>query len=137
MLNRNLNGYQKAHRWIYKNHGKATYCTNNSIHRTKRFEWANISKNYLFDIKDWKQLCVSCHRKYDYTEEQRIKNSIRSKGNHYRRRSIIQMTKFGEIIKKFDSIAIASNKTGIAHKAIGNCLKGRSRSSGGWGWLYE
>ncbi len=31
----------------------------------KRYEWANKSRKYKQDIKDWIQLCNSCHRIYD------------------------------------------------------------------------
>lgn len=69
--------YQAKHIWLYKNFGKATRCENKAcVYPRKnlfgqiltiptRFEWANISGKYIRDINDWKQLCASCHRKYD------------------------------------------------------------------------
>lgn len=39
-------------------------------------------------------------------------------------------------IKAFDSIRDAAAYYGISHTAIGNCLKGRSKSSGGFKWSY-
>ena len=37
-----------------------------------RFEWANISGEYKRDLNDWMNLCVSCHKKYDYTGQKAI-----------------------------------------------------------------
>jgi len=60
--------YEAIHRWVWKYYGKAhkcegIECTNkNPAH----YEWANISGEYKKDIKDWKQLCPSCHKKFDY-----------------------------------------------------------------------
>jgi len=33
--------------------------------KPKRYEWANISKRYIRDVKDFVQLCPSCHRQWD------------------------------------------------------------------------
>ena len=57
--------YTSVHNWLYKYHGKAFICFNNSEH-SGPFEWANISGNYKRDVYDYKQLCISCHRKEDY-----------------------------------------------------------------------
>lgn len=60
-------GYVAKHMWIYKNFGKASQCENLfcSFKNPKRFEWANISKQYKRERDDYKQLCPSCHRKWD------------------------------------------------------------------------
>jgi hypothetical protein len=58
-------GYHGKHKWIKKLFGKATHCENNPNHKTKRYEWANITGKYTRNKKDYKQLCVSCYRKFD------------------------------------------------------------------------
>lgn len=70
-------GYKALHDWISKNYGKVGKCENPvckypkmSTHNKilffpKKFEWASISRKPKRDIKDWVQLCVSCHRRYD------------------------------------------------------------------------
>ena len=65
--------YEAKHQWLRRIYGKATHCENKKCtsKNPKRFEWANISKKYFRRRNDWKQLCASCHRKYDFTEEQR------------------------------------------------------------------
>ena len=62
----NLN-YNNIHHWIRYNYGKATKCQNKYCPKNliKRFEWASISKEYKKDIKDYIQLCTSCHRSWD------------------------------------------------------------------------
>ena len=51
--------HHRVRRWI----GKPTKC----IHcgSTKDVQWANKSRKYKIDIKDYIQLCRLCHRKYD------------------------------------------------------------------------
>lgn len=57
--------YEAKHIWIVKHYGNANHCENNSLHKSKRFEWANISGEYKREISDYKQLCTRCHRKMD------------------------------------------------------------------------
>lgn len=58
-------GYIAVHMWIYEHFGKAKVCEQCKTKTAKRYEWANISKTYRRDILDWKQLCKSCHCKFD------------------------------------------------------------------------
>lgn len=60
-------GYVAKHMWIIKYYGKAHKCENPDCksRNAKRFEWANISGNYLRDVSDYKMMCPSCHRKMD------------------------------------------------------------------------
>lgn len=58
-------GYVAKHMWILKHHGKAEKCELDSTHTAKRYEWANISGEYLRDKSDYMSLCPSCHRKMD------------------------------------------------------------------------
>jgi len=59
--------YAPIHDWVRRNYGKASKCENKKCGHPnpKRFEWANISGKYKKDISDFKQLCVSCHRRMD------------------------------------------------------------------------
>jgi len=72
-------GYHALHSWIIREFGKATKCENKDcvyprknnanswVRGARRYEWANISGEYKRDMKDFIQLCPSCHRKYDAT----------------------------------------------------------------------
>ena len=57
--------YAAKHMWIHKHYGKASYCENDSSHRSSRFEWANISGTYQRERSDYKQLCRKCHIEMD------------------------------------------------------------------------
>lgn len=61
--------YQNIHAWIRRHYGTATKCSFDPTHKTKRFDWANISGEYKKDISDYIQLCRSCHKKMDFKEE--------------------------------------------------------------------
>lgn len=50
---------------------------------------------------------------------------------------INQLNKNGEIIRKYQSLAEAARISGVLKTAIGNCLRGRSKSSGGYLWEFN
>lgn len=66
--------YQAKHMWLYRHYGKASYCENDPSHKSKRFQWANLSGKYLRDRKDYKSLCCSCHKKMDLANGAKRKN---------------------------------------------------------------
>ncbi len=54
------------HMYIYKTYGLATKCDLCGDKKATSYEWSNISRTYKRDMSDWRQLCISCHRKYDH-----------------------------------------------------------------------
>ena len=56
-------GYRSLHRWVERKLGKAAECINDLTHKSTRYHWANISKEYKRDLADWVQLCPSCNCK--------------------------------------------------------------------------
>ena len=64
--------YNNCHAYINRHYGKANKCENSEcdFENPKRFEWALLKdKEYSKNIEDYIQLCPSCHRKYDFTDE--------------------------------------------------------------------
>lgn len=57
--------YEGLHGWIRHVKGKPNSCENNSSHKSKHFEWANVARIYDRDPQHYKSLCLSCHRKFD------------------------------------------------------------------------
>lgn len=62
--------YKTLHNWIRRHLGKANHCEDCGLDKIPKgrktyFQWANISKKYKRDLKDFKQLCVKCHKIYD------------------------------------------------------------------------
>lgn len=125
--------YRQIHYWIAKTAGKASYCSNDKTHISKRYHWANISGKYTRDINDYKPLCPSCHGKMDFTEGRREK----LKGNHNRRRAVIQKSRDGVYIRTFVSIKEAAETTNILKSTIINVLNGRGKTAGGYLWEYH
>lgn len=144
--NENRNEYNLIHLWIRNNYGKATHCENpecKSIN-PKRFEWALIKGCiYERDIKHFKRLCPSCHRKYDYTEEMRnrrseimkealssgmIKNPNNSKGKfkgeHSSAKKLIDTST--NII--YNSVTEACEAFGIKGSTLSMMLTGQNRN---------
>ncbi len=61
-------GYYGVHDWITKHYGQPKKCEKCGLNdENRKYHWANISLNYLRNRTDWKRLCVSCHRLYDYS----------------------------------------------------------------------
>jgi hypothetical protein len=133
-INKRIKGYSRLHRWVRKLKGNPTYCSFNKNHTAKRFEYANISKEYKKDISDYISLCPSCHRKYDWTKEQSIKIALSKKGKVGYHTYIKQFSKNGEFIKKWFSLAEASRNLGISRTGISNVLRGDTKTSGGFIW---
>jgi hypothetical protein len=73
--------YDDLHRKLRRENGNAKHCSFCSGVGAKRFEWALLKgKKYSRDIKNYIPLCPSCHRLYDYKEEQGINHSKKMKG---------------------------------------------------------
>lgn len=127
--------YEYAHKLVRVNYGKASRCTSQTCDGIpRRFEWANISHEYKLDIIDWRQLCRSCHAKFDITEDTIKKNRAAAMGNTFRRKTIIQKDLEGNVIKYFPSSYAAELELGILHTAIANNMSGRAKTAGGFVW---
>jgi hypothetical protein len=68
------------HKWLKRYYGRATHCENVTCPgKSKTFDWALIrGKDYKRLRSVFKQLCRSCHVKYDMTPERRKKISENS-----------------------------------------------------------
>jgi hypothetical protein len=131
-------GYQYPHHWMYRNYGKASKCELENTSCTKkssRYHWSNISGEYKKERADWQELCASCHMKFDYTDHQRKVTSTLKKGNNYAKRlPVTAIKKNGEVVGHYQSIADASRELGILITSISNCVRGYSKSAGGYIW---
>lgn len=58
-------GYKAKHMWIAAHYGRASECEDCGTTTVSRYEWANISGDYHRERSDYKQLCPSCHRRFD------------------------------------------------------------------------
>ena len=68
--------YNAIHLWMRNVYGATIQCEDCGKKRSDgMIHWANKSGKYLRDRTDWKQLCVSCHKKMDKSWLKRIRNS--------------------------------------------------------------
>lgn len=57
-------GYSGLHKWVRRQLGSPKRCEHCHTLRGK-LEWANISREYKRETRDWFSLCTKCHRAYD------------------------------------------------------------------------
>lgn len=63
--------YFSKHSWMRNNYGNPPFCQECGKKGEKNkgvwnLHWANISGEFRRDIKNWRGLCVRCHKKYDF-----------------------------------------------------------------------
>jgi len=81
-----IKNYSGIHLWLFKNYGKANQCQASLLGLvckgvSKKFEWAKLKgKKYKYKRENFIQLCISCHKNYDYTLEWRKNLSNTHKG---------------------------------------------------------
>lgn len=127
--------YFRIHAWLIYWHGRADKCENVKCQyvKPKRFEWALIhGKKYERDRDSFMMLCCSCHRKYDFTEEQRSRMSKAKKGKPAKNKRAVILNG----VKAFDSITEASLKTGLSTATIHNNINGLSKKTKLGEWKY-
>lgn len=59
-------GYTGLHMWVRKNLGAPKKCSNCGTTKARKYEWACIKHQYSRDLNNWRRLCTTCHRNYDY-----------------------------------------------------------------------
>lgn len=69
--------YTTLHAHVRKLYGTPSECEHCGTTDSKKFEWANISRQYTtLDRSDWARLCCQCHRRYDRGTKNRIELSL-------------------------------------------------------------
>ncbi len=73
--------YDRIHDWLRHTYGKATTCEFCHQNDKKKYEYA-LKQGLEHDFKreNYLQLCTSCHRRYDWTDEKSKAISIRNSG---------------------------------------------------------
>jgi DNA replicative helicase MCM subunit Mcm2 (Cdc46/Mcm family) len=123
--------YLKLHKWLRATLGKANYCSNDSSHQAKMYDWANISGEYKKDERDYKSLCRSCHIRFDGLNELTRKRSL---GNKYHNKVIKQYDMNGNLIKEWESSMAVERALNITTRCISNVLAGRAKTAGRFRW---
>jgi len=151
----NANEYFRIHNWLNYHYGKADKCENDNCISVnpKRFERALIKgRKHERKKENYIMLCSSCHRRYDYTDEQRKKQSEARRGKLYsdeyrlaiskgligvNNKAVIKLDKNENMIKEYESVSIAAKNNDILQTSISNVLTNRSKTAGGFKWVYK
>lgn len=132
--------YLAIHAWIRYKFGSANMCESDSCAGlSKRYEWAlrrgcvytRIRSNFIM-------LCKRCHIIYDEHHPEKL-HSLRDKATFDRIQTakykpVSQFDRLGNLINKWPSSTHAQQELGISRSAIGNTLKGLSKTAGGYIW---
>lgn len=107
----------------------------------KEFDSLKEAEEYLGKPKASTNISACCagrkHRAYGYIwRYSDDPNELEVKALAPYRSPIIQYTKNGDYVNTYPTIAEAARQTGIGDSNIGNCLKGRSKSAGGYVWKF-
>lgn len=89
------------------------------------------SLNNRADNLEW------CTQKYNCnygTHNARMAKTIRETA--YQKRQVVQLSKDGVFINKFDSVTDAANYIGAVRSNIGACCQGINKSCKGYKWMY-
>lgn len=57
--------YTTLHVWVKRWRGAPSLCENCGSTTATKYEWANLSGEYLRDLDDWARLCRHCHMLID------------------------------------------------------------------------
>ena len=96
----------------------------------KRTEWSlKKGKEYAMDMDNFLEMCRSCHKKYDITEET-IKKIV---DKHSRPIMAFYNNKW----IPFKSATEAAKYLNIARQDIWKCLNGIIKVAGGMKWKYQ
>lgn len=127
-----------VHKWMYSHYKRNETIIVKQIDVCNENEWEEREKYWIkyYRDKGFELLNISNGGNGVVTEEIRSKSSIeRSVEAHCK--AVVALNKDGSFYKEFSSIKEASEDTGALRTSIGNVLKGRSKSSKGYIWIYK
>jgi len=61
--------YSAKHYWVSSRFGRPSKCEFCETEDSPKYEWANVSGNYIRERSDWKRLCKKCHIAFDRVPE--------------------------------------------------------------------
>lgn len=130
--------YGSIHLWLCKSYQKSKICDFcGTTDPERRYEWA-LRKGFehALNIDNYFELCASCHKKYDMTDEQKLAISKKKKGMPCTWFWVPVICKKDGVAIRFPSVKAATIKTGVKNTNISNVLSGRAKTAGGYTWKY-
>ncbi len=74
---------------------------------------------------------------YRITENIGTQQRIADYKQNKRIKPVVQLSMDGEFIKQYDTMIFASKTTGIDYSSICDCCRGKSKTAGGFRWMYK
>lgn len=128
-----------VHKWMYSKYKNGGSIIAKKIDECSEFEWEDKEKYWISYYKNlgYNLLNLDEGGKGVITKEKRSKSSIqRSIDGH--KVPIIALNKDGSFYKEYDSILTATKEHNLkSMSSINNNLRGRSKSAGGYIWIYK
>ena len=127
--------YINLHNWIRYNYGKATHCEGKNCSKIyKKFQWSlKKGKKYEKNIKNFSQLCKSCHSKLDITDKHReIARKLLTGQEYSWKGKIEQYDLMGKYIRTHKNIVEASKYIKRTPAVITRVLQGKQKTAGGF-----
>jgi nitrate/TMAO reductase-like tetraheme cytochrome c subunit len=134
-MNHKDRGYSAIHMWLRFHYDKTGECS--QCHKTKPTEWAlRKGKEHTCNIEHYLELCISCHRLYDYTDEQKAKLRAKRLGKPFKPNwKAVRATKSGSTLS-FPSVTKASEYFNTDKDYISAALRGRQKTAAGYEWQF-
>lgn len=131
--------YLPVHKWMYTHYQKGEDILITQIDFCTSENWEEREKYWISHYKDlgYNLLNISEGGYGVITKEMREISSIeRSRKKH--EKAVIALNKDGSIYKEFESSTKAAEELNLNSKtSINNALKGRSKSAGGYLWVFK
>lgn len=124
-----------AKTWIHYKISDATRAKMSKAHIGNKSALGSVrSKETRQKISESKMGCKNPNYGKHFSYEHRMKIAQACMGHG---KAIQQFSKDGKHIADYETITSASNKLGIIRTSIVNCLRGSSKTSGGFIWRYK
>ena len=128
-----------VHKWMYSRYKEGINICYKQIDSCEESEWEEREKYWISYYKKLGHnlLNIDSGGRGSITKEKRSEDSIqRSIDGH--KKAVIALNKDGSFYKEFSSIKEAVESLSLKSKSsIGNVLKGRAKSAGGYMWVYK
>jgi len=129
--------YDSIHKWLAKNHKKVGMCTMcKNVERRTEFALLR-NKKHDYNYANYIELCVPCHRAYDWDDDKNNKFSQRKRIPHVWQYKAVIRTDHNGNTTRYESVTAAAKILGGGWSQIVNALKGRYKKSYNSTWKYE
>ena len=129
--------YNKMHGYLKYHHGSASKCESKTCSgKSTNYTYAlKKGRTYSYKRADYKQLCRSCHTKYDHTEEGSERARLRLLGKVIGPTTPVTGVNLltGEVVQ-FPSMASASRAMKARSDKLKKVLKTPSKTAFGYKW---